>query len=216
MADELGTIVSHWQIEQAVINTLQQPPPGGTFPRLVYYLAELERLNGLGPQTLPVPPGANSWRGGVDNFTFEAEWFPVVHVVVRPFGAPERMDPGEYMQVYEINVTATVGADDENWARQIAFHYGAAIAKTVMDQGSLGISATNTVLTNYGTPALLDPVNSRQVVRITVGFGTLIAPILTTGAPSTWQLNPYESPGQYPTVSTINPTVTAVPINQQV
>jgi hypothetical protein len=212
--DLFGASVGPWQVEQAVINLLQGVPPDGQAPLLVYYLADQERVLGLPPRTVPVPPGSSSYRGGVDDNTLEAEWFPVVHVVVEPSGAPVRLDWGGYAQSYEVRVTATCGDNDEDIARRASYAYGAAIAQAVIQNGTLGISATNTVLVRAPTGELLNAISNRQVVRTTVTFDTLIAPAFTTLGPASWNFAPYAIASDWPEIQDVSVTVTAVPDGQ--
>lgn len=209
MTDVFGPIISRWQVEQAVLNVLQNPPASGlTSPRLVYYLAEIERQNSLGAQTLPVPPGPNSYRGGVDTVTLQAEWFPMLTVVAQPAGKPVAVDTFTYAQSYEISVTATVGDDNEDTARMIADHYGAAVVAAILQNGSLGIGATTTMLARMPSAELLSAV-TRQVLRSVAVFTTTIAPAVTNAGPTSWQSNPYSDPSSLPAVDTVNVTVAA-------
>lgn len=210
MGDGFGTIVSRYQVEQAVLTVLQSTPPGGSGPLIVYYLAEVERQNGLAAQTLPIPPGQNSYRGGVDGDTLMAEWFPMITVIAQPSGKANYLDRYTVEQTYSIKILATVGDDDEDTARMISDHYGAAIAKALIDFGSLGGIATGTRLVDSPSVAPLDS-QARQVLRSTVTFETLIAPVFTTQTPEVWPASPYATPTDWPAVQTVDITVTAVP-----
>lgn len=207
MADDgFGTIFGPWTLEQAVLTTLQTPPAGSTSPLIVYYLAELERQMGLTAQTLGQPPGPSSYRGGVDARTFEAEWFPMFHVIVEPTGEPVRLDFYDYAHHFQARIVATAGDDNEDTARMISSSYATAAAKLIIDNASLGIGATETRLVEISRPELLDPVNVRQVVQTAVTFDTLIAPVLTVSTPEPLPASPYTTPTPWPAAST--PTVT--------
>lgn len=210
MSDSLGTLVSLWQVEQALIGVLQDPPPTpATMPRVTYYLAEVERQTGLPPQTLPLPPGPSSYRGGVDADTMMAEWFPMITVIVEPDGAPQYLDGYTVSQVLRAQVVAKTGDDSEDTARMIADAYGAAIARCVLDAGTLGGVAAQTRLTSGPTTSLLDAANARQVVICTVEFSILIAPMFTLGAPLSWAASPYTTPPALPEVQTTDATIVA-------
>lgn len=211
MSDVFGPLIEPWAIEQAALSVLSTPPPGGSAARVVYYLAEKERQLGLPPRTLKVPPGPSSYRGGVDADTFEAEWFPILHVVVTPADNAEQLDPMQYAQRFQIEVTATAGDDDENLARRLANALAVAAAKALLDHGSLGIGATNTYLLHGPSPSLLAPTK-RQVIRSKVDLVTFVAPTLRVGAPPSWTDDPYDDPAPLPTVETVNVTVIADPI----
>lgn len=211
MTDQFGVILGRTQIEQAIITLLQSPPPQVTQPRIVYYLAAVERAAGLTPRTLPIPPGPSSYKGGVDARTLRAEWMPMIHVLCQPAGDAERLDKFTYAQAYQLEIVCTYGDDDEDTARMVADHYGAAVAKLIIDEGSLGGIATDTAVTRAADVELLDANENRQVCRSTVMIDTLIAPILTVGGPVVWGQDPYAPPADWPTVETVNVTITAVP-----
>lgn len=209
--DQFGPSVGPWTIEGAALASLQDPPAYGlSSPRLVYYLADQERQMGLAAQTLPVPPGPSSYRGGVDAGTLQAEWFPMLHVNVSPMGTPDRPDMLTYGQRWQVTVTATHGDDDPSVARMVAESYGAAVALLFTQYGSLGIGATDTTITQFPRPELLNPVNARQVCRTTVVFETYTAPVAVKRGPVSWPDDPYTAPGDWPQVTTVNVTVDAV------
>lgn len=213
MSDQFGTIVTRWQVEQALIAVLQQPPPSpATGPALVYYLAEVERQMGLPAQTLGAPPGASSYRGGADALTMQPEWFPMVTIVAEPDGAPEYLDAYTVGQSYRARAVCYVGNDSEDTARMVADGYGAAVARCILDFGSLGGLSAQTRLISAPSTEPLDGQNVRQVMVCTVGFSVLIAPVFTLGAPSVWQASPYSAPGSLPTVQTTDVTVAAQPL----
>lgn len=209
--DVFGPSFGPWTLERAVIDTLQKPPTVGTSAsRLVYYLADQERQTKLAPRTLPAPPGPSSYRGGVDANTFQAEWFPMLHVNAQPSGDPEKLDMDVYGQRWQATITSTHGDNDEDVARMVVEAYGTAIALAIAQRGSLGINARDTIITRITDPELLDAISKRQVCRTTVQISTFIAPILTRGGPTSWAADPYAAPGDWPTVETVDVTVTAV------
>lgn len=165
---------------------------------------------GLAAQTLPVPPGPSSYRGGVDSQTFEAEWFPILHVNVRAIGQPDRPDMVTYGQKWQVTVTSTTGDDDEDTARMVVMAYGAAVTQLIVQNGALGIGATNTVITQFPVPELLNPATARQVCRTVVIFETYTAIAAVQGGPITWPNSPYTPPGDWADISTVDVTVTAV------
>lgn len=213
MTDSFGTIVARWQVEQAILSTLQAIPPSpATAPTIVYYLAEVERQMGLSPRTLPLPPGPNSYRGGTDGVTMMAEWLPMIHAIAQPIGKVEYLDRYTAAQPYKLQMLCTVGDDDEDMARMIADAYGAAVARALLDFGALGGLASGTMLTAAPSVAPLDARDARQVMRSSLTLETLIAPVFTVGAPSVWTADPYAPPAAEPQVQTVTTTVTAQPI----
>ena len=206
MTDAFGIFVSPWDVERAVINVLRTPPPGGAQALLVYYVAEWERNEGLTARTIPQPPGTDSYRGGVDADTMQAEWFPMVHVVVQPDSGPTMLDTFTYGQTFRTTITATYGDDDEKTARMVAQAYAICAAKLMVDQGGLGIGVTHTAITRMPTLSLLAPSN-RQVLRSVVELESSVMPVLTQGGPNIWQPDAYDSPLAFPTVETVNITV---------
>ena len=210
LADIFAPLVDPWTVEQAILSVLSTPPPGGDAARVIYYLAARERQLGLTAHTLKVPPGPSSYQGGVDAFTLEAEWFPMLHVVVTPDGDAVQLDAMTYGQSFQAIVTATAGDNDENAARQTANALAIAAARCLLDHGSLGIGAVDTSLLRSPSPELLDP-NARQVIRAPFTLRTFIAPILTVGAPPSWAPDPYDDPAALFTVLETNVTFDSLP-----
>lgn len=206
-------LVSRGAVEQAVLSLIQTPPAGSTYPLIVYYLAEVERQLGLAAQTILVPPGSASYRGGVDFDTFEQEWQPVITVAAQPTGEAERYDSdGKYGQWYEIQVAATVTAGDEDSARVLADQYGAALAGLLLQQGGLGTRtdsdgstitfAEKTVLrvaprVEYPNPKL------RRLLRSIVLVESFVQGVFAEAGPGSFGTNPYTAPGALPNVSTV-------------
>lgn len=207
---EFGTLVSPWALERAAIATLQSPPTESTTdPRLVYYLAELERQMGLAAQTLGQPPGPSSYRGGVDADTIQAEWMPCLHVIVSPKGKTENLDAETVAATFTVEVAATAGADDEDQARMLAYCYGLAATACLVQRGSFGLDAVvSTMVTAAPSTRLLDPT-VRQVVRATSQLETMVAPIMSRTGPTDWPAAPYiqQSP-TWPEVSEVDITLT--------
>lgn len=216
MSDVFGLLFSRNQVERALLDLLQNPPVGpndqvGTAPRIVYYLAEVERQTGLTPHTLPTPPGPDSYRGGLDFNTLRAEWFPLLTVLAQPLGDAGALDTTSYGQGYQIQVAATVGDDSEDTARLIADSYGIAVTGAILQHGSLGIGATTTILTRMPSTKLLSPAN-RQVARSVSVFATQIKPVITNAGPIDWPSDPYAAAGNWPEVETVDVTVDADPL----
>lgn len=207
MSDEFGPIVSRWQVEQAVIAALNTPPAGSQFSLLAYYLAEVERQTGLPAQTIPLPPGPDSVRGGIDADTFLPEWMPVIHTLCQPSGSTEKLDPYTFAQPYQIQVVCTVGDDDEDQARMFADSYCAAIGALLAQNGTLSGLAIGTQIDTFGQTELLDDHNARQVARSTLTMSALIGPVVSRGGPNMWPSSPYMTPPTWPTVSTVDVTV---------
>lgn len=210
--DPIGPSVGPFTLERAVLKLLKTPPTGGDAALLVYYLADQERQLGLPAKTLPVPTGPESYRGGIDADTFPDDMLPAVHVVVTPAGPPGKVAMDTYSQAWEVVLTATcdgVGAEDEETdARITAACYGAALALLIAQNGSLGIAATNTVVTRAPDPSWVNP-QTRALCRSSVTFETLTAPSMTMPGTITWPADPYITPGAFPQVATVDVTVTA-------
>jgi hypothetical protein len=213
-ADVYGPLVGRDLIERAVLALLQTPPEGSEAPLIVYYLAEVERQQGLAPQSLPWPPGPSSYRGGVDLQTLMPEWFPLIGCEAQPVGIPER-GPKDgfgygYGQWFEVKLAATAGNDDEDAARLLAAQYGIALALLIVQHGSLGHVVGNTVLTASPNIEYLDP-EVRQVARSVITFRSYVDTILTeSGPPLVLSPDPYQAPGDWPVVETVDVTLDAI------
>lgn len=206
--DVFGPFVSRADVEQAVIGTMKDPPPGVNYPRIVYYLAEYERLHGLTARTLAVPPSDASYRGGVDHETWNQDQFPVLIVVVKPDGAPIALDTARtYAQWFTVEISATVPGQDEHEAKLRADAYGACVSLCVNQDASLGGLAQRTNWQGY--PELQFPDdNMRGIVRSLSVFRTQVSPVMIgEQGPVTWPQDPYNDPGIYPTVETVNVTL---------
>jgi hypothetical protein len=201
-----GQVVSRRDVELAVIDQLQTWIPAA--------VAEIERQAGLPTQTIPLPPDPDvSYRGGLDFLTFEVGWCPCLITIVQPLGAPAREYSNKtYRQMFEVRVAGVVVEQDEDTARQYADYYGAAIMMAIGQNGSLGTFANGnpvalgTVMTGYPTTEFWNP-DERRVIRSVVTFETEIDSVLTGAAgPAKPPANPYQLPGDWPSVDTVNVT----------
>lgn len=202
-----GPLISLWNVEQAVISTLLAPPLEGTAPRLVYYLAEVERQNGIVPRTLPVPPADDSYYGGLDALSWIEASLPSLIVAVKPEGPPERMGAGDYGQMFQIAVTAIVAGEHEDAARQIAQHYGTAIQGAILQRGSLGLDGAKTTLA--GSPDVtFTEQDTRRFMQVALTFHTWV-PLTVSEAngPLSVPRDPYTPAGDWPLVQDTNVTV---------
>ena len=208
-----GSIVSRDLVEQAVLGVLQTPPSGSTYPLIAYYIAELERQLGLQPQTLPLPPGPSSYRGGLDFDTFEQEWAPVIMCVANPSGIAERKHEGFYGSWYEIRVAALVTEQDEDTARQLADRYGAAVMACLAQNGGLGTRtdfvtgtavpfAEKTIVDTVAETTFPNP-RMRRLAQSTVTLRSFIDQIVTEPGPTSFPANPYTLPAPWPTITTV-------------
>lgn len=233
-----GSIIGRNLVEQAVLSLLSTPPSGSSFPLIQFYLAEVERQQGLAAQTLPPPPGVDSYRGGLDFDTFEQEWAPVITCVAEPTGIPERREEGVYGSWYEIRVGAVVTEQDEDTARLLADRYGAALMACLLQNGGLGTRtdfptgttvpfATRTVLELAPETTFPNP-RMRRLQQSTVILRTFVDQIATEPGPITFPASPYTTPSAWPTITTVttqlqaeNPsgtfnTATGVTVNEPV
>jgi hypothetical protein len=215
MSDQFGTIFSRTQLEQAVLNVLQSPPPGRTAPLIVYYLAEVERTLSLAARTIPVPPGPSSYRGTADTEgrTLMAEWFPELIVECEPSGDAQMFASNGIVQRYAVDVSATVGDDDEDIARLFAGAYGAAITRLIVDNPLLGGAAVDTVPLEASRVELLEST-IRQVARSVSPFECVVMVASLDDPPVSWQTDPYMTPGDVPTVETTSGVIVAVPVDE--
>lgn len=209
-----GGILGREQVEQAVLTTFQTPPAGSSYPLIVYYLAEVERQRGLNPRTLPVPPGPDSYRGGLDFDTFEEQWAPQLTVLAEPVGSAERHEEGVYGQWYEIRVGALVTEVDEDAARLLADRYGAAVGALLAQNGGLGTRvdfttgttipfATKTNVESVPRTEYPDPL-LRRFVRSVVTLHTFVDQIVQEDGPQAFGPDPYATPLGWPTITTVD------------
>lgn len=212
-----GPVIGREVVEQQVLALLQTPPAGSSYPLVVYYLAEYERRRGLQPQTLPIPPGTDSYRGGLDWDQFEEEWAPQITVLVQPTGSAERYNDesgeGIYGQWYEIQVGALVTEQDEDGARLLADRYAAALMLCLLQNGDLGTRvdyagntvpfATRTVLESAPRTDFLND-RLRRLVRSVVTIHSFVEQVVQETGPQTFGPNPYAPAPNWPTITSVD------------
>jgi hypothetical protein len=217
MSDSFGPFVSRADVEHAVLNTLQTPPAGTGYPALVYYLAEAERLAGQPAHTFDMPP-SGSYRASLDFTRYIADGLPLLIVVVKPTGRPERYERGQYSQWFDVQVAAVVKGDDEDAARALADAYGVAIANLIEQSGGLGPNRDSTgrfaIKTNLEAFPDVEfeesATSSRNVLRTVVTFQTCVAPVLIETGPPSFPQDPYAAAIEPVTVETVTTTFDGV------
>jgi hypothetical protein len=208
-----GPIIGQDIVKQAVVALLSQPPADGAdAPLLVYYLAQLERVEGLAARTLTSPPAPDSYYPAVDLESWDESMLPSVMVIAEPTGNPERHGDGTYAQWYAVQVGAVVEGDDEPSAQLLAERYGAAMCSALIENGSLGGVAERTVLTASPKVEFV-PDTPRTFAQIVLTIETLLDAVVSdeTGPP-TWANDPYDQPAAPETVQTTGFTVVAEPL----
>jgi hypothetical protein len=206
-----GPLVARGNVESAALATLSQPPEGGFQPLIVYYLAAVERANGLPPKTLRVPPGERSYLGGIDFETYGGDQLPTLIAVAQPVNAPERDGGGEYGQWFELQVAAVVSAESEDDARSLADSYGIAATALILQHGALGGLAVKTNLNDFPRTEFVDP-DDRRLMRSVAGFHVLVQPVVTERyRPLSFGPDPYADPGYCPEVETVTTTFKGLP-----
>jgi hypothetical protein len=219
MSDSFGPFVSRAEVEQAILNTLQTPPAGTGYPALVYYLAQAERLAGQPAHTFDAPP-SGSYRASIDFTRYVADELPLLIVVVKPEGRPERYERGQYSQWFDVQVAAVVKGDDEDAARAVADAYGVAVANLITQDGGLGPNRDNTgrfaVKTNLeGFPDVEfeeSATSSRNVLRTVVTFRTCVVTVLIETGPPSFPQDPYAPAIEPVTVETVATTFAGVEV----
>lgn len=213
MTNEYGPAVSQHQIEQAVIALLEGVPADGEAPLIVYYLAEQERQNGLDQQSLEQP---GMYRGGTDFEQWKGDESPLIIVVVKTLGSPERLDTVQYRQDFQVQVAAVIEKETEGEARRNTSLYGVALMKLVSDHGSIGPNpydpsvrlATHTEITGYPIADFaVNAQTARNIMRAVVTFNMRVAPVVAQGGPLSFTGSPYTSPESWPSVETVRFTV---------
>lgn len=189
----IGALIAPWHVEQAVIATIRAG--------LNTFLAEIERQSALTEGTLPRPPSASSYYGGVDFAAWVGSDTPAVIVNANPVGAPEFSPDAGYGQNYEVEIGAQVIGADEDDARMLAGLYAAAVAGTVGQNGGLsGLAGVqDTRLNQTAMVRLPDPDKRREALGV-CGFHVFVQPVLLRTGPVI--PTPVDStPPPYPTVS---------------
>ena len=156
-----GPIRGPWNIEQAILTTLQEWMPA--------YLRAVEEYNSLKVGILGRPPAPESYKGGLDWETVQQDWVPAVIANANPVGEPER-SAQIYIQDFQVEVGCVVvskeGTDPESAARRDAGLFAAA-TMLLAQHGSLGGVAEETLLTGAPRVEFFDPERREVAVGIT-------------------------------------------------
>ncbi len=204
-----GFLLSPWNVEQAVLTTLEEWLPS--------YAAELERKNELPQRTLNRPM---IYHGGLDWLSVKEDRMPEVVVVCNPLGEPER-GPNVYKQPFLTEVGCVCkseeGTTPEDHVRRNAGLLSAGVMGALVQHGNLGtFEAERTVLVGAPRVEFLESEDRRFAVGIT-GFhvfadiiNDLDGPLLTKVSPGSGEENEGEY-AEWPEVKTHKETVTAEP-----
>lgn len=212
----VGVLAGAETVKQATIQLLSSPPTDvngdavGTTPLIVSYLAEVERQAGLRPGTLPTPPAADSFYGGVDFESWTQDLLPSIVVVADPVEEPIRFGTGAIGQWFEMQIAAVVQGDNEDAAQAIAAHYGTAIMGAVMQSGYLD----GTELTVAPKVELLEDnmgrVFAMSVLTVRAFLEQVVDAFTGPAPPVDWPSDPYTPPPDWPTVETVSIDVEAM------
>jgi hypothetical protein len=199
-----GPLRGNADVEFAVLNTIETWLPT--------MLRVLERRHELPAGLLREPPGRNSYVGGLDFESTQADICPMVIVVVNPTGTAER-NSASYGQWFEVEVGTIHIEDTEDEARVMAGHVGTAVMSAVLQHGSLGGLATRTELVSAPVVEFVDP-DKRHFSRSRTTFHIFVDGLANESAgPST--PTPPDSP-QHPADPdgpwTDFPTVVSTPV----
>jgi hypothetical protein len=197
-----GPLIGTWDVEQAVIKTLDE--------WIDSYLTAVERDHEIRPRTLARPSQVDGIYGGIDFESWEEDLLPALIVVVNlaPNG-DELLASAGYGQWYEVQIGAVVIGDDEHQARELGSHYIAAAAGVLVQQGSLGGFAGRTEL--VVAPHVEFPnLEERRLANGVCAVNVFVEPIVDEklGPVSPDPLtNPPPDPGNRPQVEHVGVTV---------
>lgn len=223
LSNIFGNIITRRDVERAMIKFLRAWTPT--------YIAEIERLSSLPARTIPLPPDQiKSYRGGLDFNTWEQSWSPCYIVNVVPLGSPERQfGSGVYLQPFEVRVAVNFVATNqikdltpsgsgllEDNARYYADMLGMAACAAILQHGQIGVwpsglpISTKTYLSRY--PSTTYPyTGNRRVARSEFRVVLLVNGVIQeAGGPEAPYTDIYQDAEDYPTVSSINVSLTAV------
>lgn len=120
-----GQLQGPWTIEAAAVGTLER----WTWAT---YLQELEKQNGLAPNTIQVP---SKFYGAADLTDYDQERMPaVIAICEAPQGEPEYYASVGYMQTYRLITAVAIENEDEDLGRQYADLYATALQGVMMQQ----------------------------------------------------------------------------------
>lgn len=215
-----GQVIGRQQVESAVLSTLQTWI--GTAAAPGDYIGEIERQNGLPTRSIPVPPGAHSYHGGLDFDTWRQGDEPVIIANAQPVDNAEKRGDGEWSQWYEIRIAAICVADQkfydsaavnqvEDAARDLADLYGQAILGILTQQGAFATWIARTDLVSAPLTEFVNP-EVPGVARSVCIVHSLVFPVVDESAgPLTPSGAPYTDPGVLPDAETTNLTFVTDP-----
>lgn len=198
-----GPLVDPWDVQEAVLATYREWLPT--------YLAEVERQKELDNLALGRPPSPDSYYGGVDFDSWSESETPAVIVTCVPEGAPEH-GPEVDTQGYQVQVGCVVVDVDEDRARMVASHFGAA-SMLLVQQSGLGGLAERIVMSSAPRVEFPNP-EDRRVARSVAAFAVWVTPIVNTDAgPTVVPTEPEEPAAEWPTATDVDVTIEAAQID---
>jgi hypothetical protein len=198
MSDLFGPIVTGHDVEEAVRDHLKEWS--------VTYLAEMERLTGRDPETLPK---VRSWTIEPDEpaTKWPEDQFPAV-VVVSPglVEQPYVEGDGTVYATWTIGLAALTSARTEQATRELAKVYAAHLRAIMLQRPSIGGFASDTHWLDEDYNIL--PTDTRRSLAAGyLVFNVTAAQVLNVyGGPTEPPDEPYEDPADWPTVDTTEVT----------
>lgn len=195
-----GPMVTGAHVEAAAIETMQLWMPG--------YLAEAERQAGLDARSLATPRAWKTTNEDIDHWP-ELQLPAVVIVSPGIVERPTKDGAGRYTAVFGLAIGVVVNARDQAAANLNAKLYGACVVAMLLHHPSLGgfASALDWVDLSYDdVPADYLSVGAYAAA----GFEVTVPDVLHAySGPTEPPDDPYEDPGDRPTVATTDLTLTA-------
>jgi hypothetical protein len=222
MISAIGAIVSGWDVEIAVLQTIEL--------WLATYLSEIERqvFNASG-SILPRPDSPDlqlpdnegnhsidptSIHGGVDFLTSASVLMPEIIITVQPVDNPEYLANGDYCIEFDLTIACQAMGEDETLARMYASLYGSAITALIIQNGDLNGIATRTRLTGPPHTEFVDTADAddAQLVQAVSVFSIYVDSSVNDHSglaePVTGDTldtpDPTQLPPDWPTTSVVN------------
>jgi hypothetical protein len=182
-------IVTRWDIEQAVVLTLQS--------HLQDYVDLVVSQHPSIEQPIPNVLRETIY-GGADFQTWQPALNPGVIVEAEPVGDAVMFGSGDVVQWHELTIGVLAQGGDEDHARQIVDMYGAAVMAAIEQHGDLSEMSQNTVLIATPHVDFIDPDERRFMQSETVFHALISMTNAAAGSPD-WGV-----------AETINPQITVL------
>lgn len=203
-----GPVIDPFTVKQALRSTLQA--------WIKAHLAVQADRYDLPPSTFP---GPRHWPTGISDFSVALEKQLPAIVIVQHGGEanPKRDQRGGYRKTWQFDIRAAVAGATEEDAEKLASVYLAAITSALVQNGTLGGLAKQTINVgpdsyDIGTSLARDQSRAQRAVYGSI-FAVEVRDVVNdTAGPESPPVDPYNPPSPSGSFNDADVTVTSVPL----